>query len=88
MRVAWDEIRDWTFPTVSAASQVTHNCHVSAGPFRCRVMGMQMSTRSPHVLVHELLHVYDFHTGLAPPKAWGAVQLYFATTYPGCYTPW
>ena len=38
-------------------------------------------------IVHELAHVYDLTTGLAPGKAWGAVQLYFATTYPDCYPP-
>ena len=36
-------------------------------------------------VVHELAHVYDGTTGLAPGKAWGAVQLYFARTYPDCF---
>ena len=36
-------------------------------------------------VIHELAHVYDLHTGLAPSSAWGAVQLYFATTYRGCF---
>ena len=87
MRVAWDEIRDRTFARWhSNTSYVTRSCHVSAEPFGCEVTEMQIATMSLGTLVHELLHVYDLHTGLAPPKVWGAVQLYFATTYPGCHT--
>ncbi len=37
------------------------------------------------VVVHELAHVFDQTPQLASPRAWGAVQLYFAVTYPDCY---
>ena len=36
-------------------------------------------------VVHELAHVYDGTTGLAPGSVWGAVQLFFARTYPDCF---
>ena len=87
MRVAWDEIRDRTIAlqTPRVAGQVFRSCHASANEFGCEAISMEIGDISPGTLVHELLHVYDLHTGLAPPKAWGAVQLYFATTYPGCY---
>ena len=48
---------------------------------RVVVRSMRLGT-----VIHELVHVYDFTPGLTSPKAWGAVQLYFAVTYPDCYT--
>ena len=86
MRVAWDHIRDQTFATQSGdGGFVVSPCFTSDEAFGCRADQMNIERFGLYVLVHELLHVYDLHTGLAPPKAWGAVQLYFATTYPGCY---
>ena len=87
MRVAWDHIQDQTIAlqTPRVAGQVIRSCHASAEEFGCEAISMEIGDISPGTLVHELLHVYDLTTGLAPPKAWGAVQLYFATTYPGCY---
>ena len=38
------------------------------------------------VVVHELAHVYDHTPTLVSPRAWGAVQLYFAVTHRDCYT--
>ena len=86
MRVAWDHIRKQTFATRSGdGGYVISPCFASGGAFGCTAEEMNLERFGLNVLVHELLHVYDLHTGLAPPKAWGAVQLYFATTYPGCY---
>ena len=86
MRVAWDEIRDRAFAVHSDyGGLVWSSCDASANEFGCEVTEVQFTVMSTATLVHELLHVYDLHTGLAPPKTWGAVQLYFATTYPGCY---
>ena len=86
MRIAWDHIRDQTLATrYGDGGYVVSPCFVSANAFGCRADQMNIEVFSLGTLVHELLHVYDLHTGLAPPKAWGAVQLYFASTYPGCY---
>ena len=87
LRVAWDHARDGTEAVQSGfGGAVFHYCYASGGDFGCGVEDMHISSMSAGVVVHELLHVYDLHTGLAPPKAWGAVQLYFATTYPGCWS--
>lgn len=64
---------------------VVSPCYASADAFGCTADEMNIEVFSLGTLVHELLHVYDLHTGLVPSKRWGAVQLYFATTYPGCY---
>ncbi len=86
MRVAWDHIRDRTMASQSGFGGVVwRHCHASANAFGCSAEEMHITEFSLSSFVHELLHVYDLHTGLAPPKAWGAVQLYFATTHPGCW---
>lgn len=86
MRIAWDHIRDQTLATqYGDGGFVVSPCYESADAFGCRADQMSIEVFSLGTLVHELTHVYDLQTGLAPPKAWGAVQLYFATTYPGCY---
>ena len=86
MRAAWDHIRDAARAAQSGFGGVVwHYCYSSDGAFGCVVDAMHITSMSLGTLVHELLHVYDLHHGLAPPKAWGAVQLYFATTYPGCF---
>ena len=86
MRVAWDHVRDGTEAVQSGFGGLVYRyCYASAEVFGCGVEDMHITTMSPGAVVHELLHVYDLHTGLAPSKAWGAVQLYFATTYPDCY---
>ena len=91
LRVAWDHVRDVTSVGQSGfGAFVTNSCYVNPGqdpPFGCHVWSMTFTAIELGGAVHELLHVYDLHTGLAPSKAWGAVQLYFATTYPGCYAP-
>ncbi|MXZ99566.1 MAG: hypothetical protein F4017_11655 [Acidimicrobiaceae bacterium] len=85
MRVAWDHIRDSTEAGRLGGGNVLTSCHTTAGEFGCRAEDMLITRMSEGIAVHELLHVYDLHTGLAPRAAWGAVQLYFATTYPDCF---
>ncbi|WP_419930291.1 RCC1 domain-containing protein [Candidatus Poriferisocius sp.] len=86
MRIAWDEIRDRAMAEHSGyGGQVRRTCYASADALGCKSLELSMTAFEVGGIVHELLHVYDLHTGLAPPKTWGAVQLYFATTYPGCY---
>ena len=93
LRVAWDHVRDqtsfaqsgfgglvWTYCFAHPAINESGAINV----FGCGADSMVMTEISLGV-IHELLHVYDLHTGLAPSRAWGAVQLYFATTYPDCY---
>ncbi len=91
LRVAWDHIRA---ETVFAQSEFGGFVDVSCGvnrvggavdAFGCAVSMMTMTEISLAV-IHELAHVYDLHTGLAPNRAWGAVQLYFASTYPDCFS--
>ena len=86
MRIAWDHIRDGTLATqFGDGGYVVNRCDASDEAFGCQADQMNIERFTLDTLVHELVHVYDLHTGLAPSKAWGAVQLYFATTYPGCY---
>ena len=87
LRVAWDHIRDDTSVVQSGfGGFVNRYCyaHAASDAFGCGAANMAMTEISLAV-IHELLHVYDLHTGLAPSTAWGAVQLYFATTYPDCF---
>ncbi|MDE0065323.1 MAG: S-layer homology domain-containing protein [Acidimicrobiaceae bacterium] len=87
MRVAWDHIRDRSLVVQSGfGGLVWRHCYASPGAFGCGVDEMHITAMSLGTLVHELLHVYDLHTGLAPNRVWGAVQLYFATTHPGCWS--
>ena len=88
LRVAWDYVRDDTsFAQSGFGGYVLTYCYVdaAAGVFGCGTEGLTLTEISLGTVIHELLHVYDLSTGLAPSQAWGAVQLYFATTYPGCY---
>lgn len=86
IRVAWDRARYQAKAVRSGFGGVVfHYCYGSADDFGCGVEAMHISAMGPSTVVHELLHVYDLHTGLAPSTAWGAVQLYFATTHPGCW---
>ncbi|MDE0667186.1 MAG: S-layer homology domain-containing protein [Acidimicrobiaceae bacterium] len=86
-RVAWDYVRDRSLVAQSGfGGLVWRQCYASRGEFGCEAIEMHITEMSEDVFVHELLHVYDLHHGLAPSRAWGAVQLYFATTYPGCWS--
>lgn len=85
LRVAWDHARDRTWVTPSGvAGSASISCWASDESFRCAAHSVSITEMSLKTIVHELAHVYDGHTGLAPNKAWGAVQLYFATAYPEC----
>ena len=88
LRVAWDHVRDQAeFGQSGFAGFISTYCYADAAAndaFGCGVRGLVMTEISLSV-IHELAHVYDLHTGLAPSSAWGAVQLYFATTHPGCF---
>ena len=89
LRVAWDFISDRTTADETAsAAFVDSECYANAqtGSFGCDVLGMTITEISLGTVIRELLRVYDLHTGLAPPETWGPVQLYFASTYPRCFT--
>ena len=87
LRLAWDHVRHRTHlvGSVDVGGYARSFCH-GHGLFlicmsdRVVVRSMRLAT-----VVHELAHVYDFTPALVAPKAWGAVQLYFAVTYPDCY---
>ena len=87
LRVAWDNIRERASgaPVGSFGGAVYTFCDLLEGSYECWSDGMDIASMNFGGVVHELAHVYDLTTGLAPSKAWGAVQLYFATTYPDCY---
>ena len=87
LRAAWDHIRDRTTASESGSlrGSVHSSCHLSDGLFECQADSMEIAEMTLGDVVHELAHVYDGTTGLAPGKAWGAVQLYFARTYPDCF---
>ena len=92
LRVTWDYVRDRTSVTESlfGVSGAPVECGVSDGSYRCRAR-LEISTSTMDyggvvdVAVHELAHVYDLTTGLAPRRAWGAAQLYFSDTFPDCF---
>ena len=94
LRIAWDHVRDEVrlFDAASGGS-TTIGCGFSAsGTYECSTsmvaIGTDLNERTMQELlrigVHELAHVYDGATALTPNRAWGAVQLYFAVTYPDC----
>ena len=87
LRVAWDHARDGAEVVQSGfGGMVFTYCYASAGVFGCGAEDMHMTSLSADGVVHELMHVFDLHTGLAPSTLWGAVQLYFAATHPGCWS--
>ena len=88
LRAAWGHIRGQTSFTQSEYGGLVYfgcDADTATGAFGCLTTGMALSEISLGAVIHELLHIYDLHTGLAPNTAWGAVQLYFATTYPDCF---
>ena len=95
---AWDHVRDTTDAgPIVVENSVTVVCRddSGSGPFGCEVTAMAIAEMGL-VVVHQLAHVYDLHTGLAvSPRTssrpgstipWGAVQLYFASAYPDCFS--
>lgn len=85
LEIAWDHIRDQANVAASGGGGLVWRSCDHWHARGCEVVGMTMSQLSLGGVVHELLHVYDIQAGLAPAKAWGAVQLYFAVKYPDCY---
>lgn len=89
LRAAWDHIRDRTYfvPHLGYGGLAGYVCH-GRGVFQiCTADRVVVRSMRLGTLIHELGHVYDFTPQLAmSPKAWGAVQLYFAVKHPDCYT--
>ena len=82
---AWAHIRDFTWFDPSGVGRLADRyCSARVGGLGC-TFDSQTVTEISLDLVRDLVQVYDLHTGLAPGRAWGAVQLYFATTYPDCF---
>ena len=96
LRIAWDYIRDEVrlFDAASGGATTVSCGFFDSDMYECRTsqlaVGTHLNERSLQELlytgVHELAHVYDRATALTPNRAWGAVQLYFADTYPNCRT--
>ena len=87
MRAAWDYARDRSSVTASGfGGQVQSLCGSIEGSYTCWADRMEITSLHLSVVVHELAHVYSATTDLVSGEAWGAVQLYFAVSYPACYT--
>jgi hypothetical protein len=85
LRAAWDHARPRSaLAELGVGGAVSHSCHVSTPPLRCAVSSFELLEADLGIAVHELAHVYDIHTGLAPSRAWGAAQLYFAVRMSEC----
>jgi len=86
LRTAWEYARDGVWkPEGWFGGFVTAACDLEGTRVVCRTSDLTLSDLSESTLVHELAHVFDLTTGLAPdPRAWGAAQLWFAATYAGC----
>ena len=87
LRTAWDYIRERAVAgrTEDFRGAVRSFCDLSGGSYACWSDSMELAEMTLGDAVHELAHVYDSTTGLAPRSTWGAVQLYFAWTYPDCF---
>jgi hypothetical protein len=87
IRASWDYIRERSSVIVSGFGGQVHSlCGSLGGSYTCWADRMEMTSHRFSVVVHELAHVYSGTTELVSGEAWGAVQLYFATTYPDCYS--
>ena len=72
LRAAWDHARPRSaLAELAGGGAVSHTCLVSAPPLRCSVSSFELLEADLGIAVHELAHVYDIHTGLAPSRAWG-----------------
>ena len=87
MGVAWDYIRERSSVITSGFGGQVHSlCGSLGASYTCWADRMEMTSLNFPVVVHELAHVYSGTTELVSGEAWGAVQLYFAVSYPDCYT--
>jgi len=85
LRAAWDHARPRSaLAELPGGGAVSSRCDVSSPPLRCTVSSFELQEVDLGIAVHELAHVYDLHTGLAPSRAWGAAQLYFALRTSDC----
>ena len=87
LRVAWDHIRGAAGAAAAELpGDVLSVCNADpwVPSLACEVAQMTVADLSLANVIHYLARVYDHHTGLAPSAPWGAVQLYFASTYPHC----
>ncbi len=87
LRLAWDRIRERTVAgrIEDFRGAVRSYCELVAGLYGCWSEHMELAEMTLGDAVHELAHVYDSTTRLSAGPAWGAVQLYFAWTYPDCF---
>lgn len=87
LREAWDRIRNRATAgrVEDFRGAVRSSCQLFEGSFNCWSDSLELAEMTLGDAVHELAHVYDSTTGLASRRAWGAVQLYFARTYPDCF---
>ncbi|MYC45418.1 MAG: hypothetical protein F4X49_07670 [Acidimicrobiia bacterium] len=87
LRLAWNRIRERTIAgrIEDFRGAVRSYCELVAGLYGCWSEHMEVAEMTFGVAVHELAHVYDSTTSLSGGPAWGAVQLYFAWTYPDCF---
>ena len=90
LRATWDllqgKLRFADIGTFGASA--SHACTVRNRVFLCEALRVTFNTRfgvSIGAITHEFAHAYDASTGLAPRRAWGAVQLYFNVTYKDCF---
>ena len=82
---AWDHIEQSTSASeFGSGGEISTSCFAVGSNFGCTVSSMTITDISLGTVIHYLARVYDLHTGLAPSRSWGPVQLYFATNYPDC----
>ncbi len=87
MGATWDYVRDRSFAITSGFGGQVHSlCGPIGGSYTCWADRMEITSLHFSIVVHELAHVYSGTTDLVSGEAWGAVQLYFAVTYPDCHT--
>ena len=81
---AWDHIDlTTTASDFGSGGDVTVDCTGGAS-YGCDVSSMIITDMTMDTVVRQLARVYDLQAGLASAAEWGAVQLYFASTYPRC----
>ena len=85
LRAAWDYVRGRSAAAIlGVGGAVSHSCQLPSPPVKCTVKSYEVNSVELGIALHELAHVYDIHTGLAPSRAWGAAQLYFAVKMSEC----
>ena len=86
----WERLRGRVFMSDigTFGGSASHRCHMESNAYRCEPTRVDFNTRfgvDIDGVAHEFAHAYDASTGLAPARAWGAVQLYFNVTYKDCF---